>query len=126
MLDSYSQTRSTPKFSTGVRDEFQAATESIRQAIAAKPLPNVPIVLLAGVGHSSFGGLAANFSPNGRALQQQQRRWHFEDYRRWVEATPGAKLVMATQSGHDIPDDEPELIIDAVRQIVEQHPSRTR
>ena len=31
---------------------------------------------------------------------------------------PGGRLVIATQSGHDIQDEQPELVLDAIRDVV--------
>ena len=36
-----------------------------------------------------------------------------------VAATPGARLVVAAESGHYVQIDQPELVIDAIRQVVE-------
>ncbi len=34
--------------------------------------------------------------------------------------TPDAELVIAEESGHIIPAEQPQIVIDAIRQIVEQ------
>jgi pimeloyl-ACP methyl ester carboxylesterase len=36
-----------------------------------------------------------------------------------VAATPGARLVVAAESGHYVQLDQPELVVDAIRQVVE-------
>jgi pimeloyl-ACP methyl ester carboxylesterase len=37
---------------------------------------------------------------------------------------PGARFSVATESGHDVHQDQPELVIEAIRQVVEavRHP----
>lgn len=97
----------------------QAATESFQEAIAAKPLPRVPIILLAASGSGSISEFSDSLDPNVRLLQDQVLRWHLQDYREWVEATPGAKLIVASGCGHNIPADDPDLVVAAVRQVLE-------
>ena len=103
-----------------VRDEFQAATESFQQAIAANPLPKVPILLLAASNSESASEIAGQLDPNLRLLQDQVRGWHLEDYRTWVGSTPGAKLIVAPGRGHNIQVTDPDLVIRMVREIVDE------
>ncbi|HWB10346.1 MAG TPA: alpha/beta hydrolase [Pirellulales bacterium] len=108
---------SSASTSSSVGDEFEAATESFRQALAAAPLPAVPIVLLAAPGRTSLQ-IGGGLKPELRAIRRTAERWHLEDYRQWVERTPGAKLVVARNCGHNIQHDNPELVVEAIRQIV--------
>ena len=39
-------------------------------------------------------------------------------YREWLKRVPKGKLVVAYKSGHDIPNDYPELVISAIRQVI--------
>ena len=48
--------------------------------------------------------------PEDRLLQQLQREL--------AQLVPGGRLVIATQSGHDIPHEQPELVLDAIRDVV--------
>jgi hypothetical protein len=36
----------------------------------------------------------------------------------WLRKVPQGKLISTEKSGHDIPNDEPELVIDAVKQVI--------
>jgi pimeloyl-ACP methyl ester carboxylesterase len=36
-----------------------------------------------------------------------------------AQLVPDARLIVATESGHNIHQDQPELVIDAVRQVLE-------
>ena len=53
-------------------------------------------------------------------LNQFQKDWKINDYRRWVDATPGAKLVIASRSGHNIQTERPQLVVDAIREVVSE------
>ncbi len=40
------------------------------------------------------------------------------EFQKWIDDTPGAKLVTVDRSGHDIESDRPEAVIDAVRETL--------
>ena len=102
-----------------MRDEFAAATETFQQALAATPLPRVPIVLLAAPGQPPPLQITRTLKPELRAIRQTHQRWHLEDYRQWVDGTPGAKLIVARNCGHNIQLDNPDLVVAAIREIVD-------
>lgn len=79
---------------------------SADQVYAAGPLPDVPmIVLVHGQPNLSIGGVS-----DEQWLQMQ---------RDTASRVPNSKLVIAQQSGHYIQDDQPQLVIDSIRQVVE-------
>lgn len=41
-------------------------------------------------------------------------------YRAWLDTIPGSRLVVTHRSGHNIPQEEPALIVDAVQRFVTQ------
>ncbi len=106
--------------SRGSRDEFAADTETFQQAIAATPLPNVPIILLSADGRiSPLDEARYMLDPEMRTLLQVQKPWHLEDYQQWVDANPGVKLSVARKCGHSIPLDNPQLVIATIQEIIE-------
>lgn len=104
--------------SAGARGEFAAVTESFREAMAARPLPTVPIVLLSAQPDEGVAQLAEDLDPAMRELRREGQRRKLAEHRQWVEGTPGAKLVIAKGSSHDIPSDDPEIVVEAVRGVV--------
>nr|ACS83712.1 alpha/beta hydrolase fold protein [uncultured bacterium AOCefta2] len=99
-------------------EETKVMTDSIRQAIAARPLPKVPTILLA-AGKTDLDIVPANeLTSDVLALQAEARRWKMADYGKWIEATPGAKLEIVDGSGHDIESDRPQAVVDAVRDVL--------
>ena len=40
-------------------------------------------------------------------------------YRSWVDAIPGAHLVITDWSGHNVPIEQPDLVIETIREVVE-------
>ena len=41
-------------------------------------------------------------------------------HQQWAEKIPTAKVIITKNSGHGIPFEEPELIVDEIRQVVQQ------
>jgi pimeloyl-ACP methyl ester carboxylesterase len=88
-----------------VRDEETAAETSAAQAEAAGPLPDVPVILLA-------GGLTNDFRT------PELLQFWTERHREFLKRTPHGRLVLAEKSGHYIQADEPEVVIRAVEEVV--------
>ncbi len=47
------------------------------------------------------------------------RRVWAEKHKEWIEKVPGGKRIVAEKSGHFIQAQEPALVIDSIRQMVE-------
>ncbi len=102
----------------GARQEGAVMTDSIRQAITARPLPKVPTILLA-AGRIDLDEMPTDaLTPNVLALRAEARRWRMAAYQQWADATAGAKLIIVPGSGHDIESDRPHAVIDAVRAVL--------
>ena len=103
----------------GTLQEGTVMAESIRQAIAARPFPNVPTLLLA-AGKIDLDVMPAEaVTANVPALQAEARRWKMAAFQRWIDDTPGAELVIVQGSGHDIESARPQAVIDAVRRVLQ-------
>ena len=102
----------------GALQEVNVLADSIRQAIAARPLPKVPTILLA-AGKTDLDAMAADaLTPNVLALQAEAKRSKMAEYQKWIDDTPGGKLVLVQDSGHNIESDRPQAVIDAVREVL--------
>jgi hypothetical protein len=42
------------------------------------------------------------------------------EYKHWLETIPGGRLIVTRRSGHNIPIEEPNLVVATIRQMVEQ------
>jgi pimeloyl-ACP methyl ester carboxylesterase len=106
--------------SGGARDEMKADSDTFRQAVAARPLPRVPIILLA-AGRPNMEVDQA-MSPAFRELNKNNRlgSTSIEAHTKWVEQTPGARLIVVPNSGHNIQTEQPRFVIDAIREVVEK------
>ena len=102
----------------GGRQEAIVMADAIRQAIAARPLPQVPTLLLA-AGKTDLDKVPTNgLTANVLALQDESRRWRQALYQKWIDDTPGAKLILVQGSGHDIESERPQAVIDAIREVL--------
>jgi pimeloyl-ACP methyl ester carboxylesterase len=91
--------------SEGRRDEWASLDVDLQQARTALPLPNVPIILLTGMGNEP------DKSPEAKQL------W-LHLHNEWLKQLPNAKHIVTDKSGHYIQVDEPGLVIDAIRQMI--------
>jgi pimeloyl-ACP methyl ester carboxylesterase len=80
-----------------------------RLALRRSPLRPMPLVVLA---HGR-----PEPSPPGWPGEEVERLWQ-QLQRELARLVPGGRLVIATQSGHNIQDDQPELVLDAIRDVV--------
>jgi pimeloyl-ACP methyl ester carboxylesterase len=93
--------------------DFADASATMRRAAESSPLRPMPLVVLS---HGQPFGLdeaALGFSPD--ALE---RAWATAQAE-LASLTPDARHIVAERSGHYIQLDEPELVIDTIRQVVE-------
>jgi pimeloyl-ACP methyl ester carboxylesterase len=91
---------------------FGADNAVVREAVAASPLPPMPLAVLAHgkpiiVLDETQGFTTAEWE----ALQQAS-------YENLATLVPQARFTVASESGHDIHQDQPELVIEAIRQVV--------
>jgi pimeloyl-ACP methyl ester carboxylesterase len=80
-----------------------------RVALQRSPLRPMPLVVLA---HSR-----PEPSPPGWPGEEVERLWQ-QLQRELAQLVPEGRLVIATQSGHNIQDEQPELVLDAIRDVV--------
>ena len=90
----------------GVRDESAAVSTSYQQARSAKVPPGIPVILMTAM-------LDAEMPVEVR------RVWEAK-HKEWIEKVPGGKHIRAEKSRHPIQLDEPQLVIETIRQVVEQ------
>jgi pimeloyl-ACP methyl ester carboxylesterase len=96
------------KATQGVRDESASVSASYEQARAAKVPPGIPVILL-----------TAMLDPG--TPPEMTRMWA-EKHKEWIAKVPGGRLVLAEKSRHFIQTDEPQLVIEAIRQQVRPKP----
>jgi len=91
------------------KEEINESRASGKALANALPLPKVPVVLLTGT-------LKDPGFP-GNPLEQDLK---LELHNNLLAATPGARHVLVPNSRHYIQEDAPNLVIDAIRQVVDE------
>jgi pimeloyl-ACP methyl ester carboxylesterase len=81
-----------------------------RKALRRSPPRPMPLVVLT---HGRFDP-----GPPGWPGQEIERLWQ-QLQLELAQLVPGGRLVIATESGHDIQDEQPEPVLDAIRDVVQ-------
>jgi pimeloyl-ACP methyl ester carboxylesterase len=105
------------------RVEFDVVYDALERAVAAQPLPELPLVVVSrGSEDEVPPEVAADLPP--RFLEEYADAWR-ESQARLAALVPDARHVIATDSGHYVQLERPELVIEAIRQVVEgvRHPN---
>ena len=83
---------------------LKSSAEQVRNA---GPFPNIPLIVLT---HGDPG--------KGPQLGVDEQDWQ-ESQRHLLKLSPQSKQIIAEKSGHNIHYNQPDLVIDAIRQVVE-------
>jgi CubicO group peptidase (beta-lactamase class C family) len=89
---------------------------SLKQMKAAKWRTSMPLIVLAR-GRASFN--AEDYPPPLRSLAPQGEELRIEMQKDLAARSTNNKFLFAEKSGHMIQQDEPEFVVDAIRQVVE-------
>jgi pimeloyl-ACP methyl ester carboxylesterase len=46
-------------------------------------------------------------------------------FKEWIDSIPGARLVTTDRSGHNVPIEQPDLVIDTIREVVHHGSANT-
>ncbi len=90
----------------GLRDEYEAVDATYEQARAARVPAGISVTLLTAM--------------QDVGMPAEARRVAAEKQKEWIEKVPGGKRIVAEKSGHFIQAQEPALVIEAIKQVVEQ------
>lgn len=96
--------------SPGVALEFAAKPQNIEMMHQIKLPTNVPIISL----------VATMVSPTATARDRADKQAAIDLRADWLKQAPQIKQVFAPKSGHFIQNDQPDLVIQAVRDVVAQ------
>ena len=98
------------------RVDIWTSERQTRQALRHSPLRPMPLVVLA-------HGRPEN--PGAPFVEEDERLWR-QLQRELAHLAPGGRLVIATNSGHDIQHEQPELVLDAIGDVVHADAHRLR
>jgi pimeloyl-ACP methyl ester carboxylesterase len=96
---------------SGPLAELREFQHSMEQMAAVTWQPNIPVTILTS---TRFGA-----SEQRGGLRPEDKRLWAELHAGWLKQVPGARHILTDQSGHYIQWEEPELVIDAIRGMIE-------
>lgn len=102
---------SDPKYVEAQTAEYDAIFDNTAQVRAAHitSLGNIPLIVL-------YRGIAD--SPTPGMTPEENQQWWFGLQTELAALSPQGKLVLAAQSGHYIQLDQPNLVIEAIEQVL--------
>ena len=48
------------------------------------------------------------------------------EHRRWLDTIPGSRLIVTNHSGHNVAQEQPELVVATIRQVVDEATARSQ
>ena len=99
-------------------DEIDSAPATFVQA-KENPVPNIPVFLISGQGPRAI----PSFVSEKMRLEVEENQNEFFPvklaiYEEWLRQFPKSRLIVTERSGHGIPFEEPELVVETIRQII--------
>lgn len=103
--------------------ELESLPGTLAQARASRVPPGIPVFLV-----DAVSPLDVPFATDAiRALRMSTRpdmEAESAEYKRWLDTIPGSRLITTNRSGHNVPIEQPELVIATIRQAVADAPQR--
>jgi pimeloyl-ACP methyl ester carboxylesterase len=93
--------------------DLEATAAQVRDAREDRPLPSIPLVVLT---HTQPPD-AATLLP-GLSVEASERLWR-EQQADLTMLLPNSQQMFAEESGHSIPRDQPDLVVDAIGGVIE-------
>jgi pimeloyl-ACP methyl ester carboxylesterase len=97
--------------------DFDTMNAQMREAAIASPLRDIPLAVIAH-GRSFEADTPEGAMPDGYPWDDVEAVTR-ELYAELAESVPGGRLIVAEESAHYIHLEQPDLVIDTVRQVVE-------
>jgi len=104
-----------PKYFESNRLQSETTTESDRIVRGTGPYGDLPLVVIVHEIPDMFSHLPPDEMQAAEALLQAKQR-------ELTELSTNSQFIIAAGSGHNIPIENPGVIIDSVRDMIEAHP----
>jgi pimeloyl-ACP methyl ester carboxylesterase len=101
-----------PRYFQSNLDELGAIAESDKQLSAAGSLGNIPLVVIRHGIPDLFAGMPVEQAKQAEEVWQELQQ-------ELARLSSNGQLMVAEKSGHGIQIDQPDLVVDAIRQMVE-------
>jgi pimeloyl-ACP methyl ester carboxylesterase len=102
-------------------DEWKEIQASLAEAHESAVPPGIPVVLITAMGPRVLPSFATEQQKKDfRELRPMWSKFHDE----WVAKLPNGKHLITQDSGHMVPFEQPQLIVDEIRKMVSQSRAR--
>jgi pimeloyl-ACP methyl ester carboxylesterase len=91
----------------GLQDQLEALETTLEQVRAARPLPKVPVTVLTAT------------KPWPPVMTKETLEVWLRMHKEFVGSVPGARHVVTDRSDHNMPGNQPGLIVDAIKGLIE-------
>ena len=104
---------------TSNHPELAVVRDTVEQARSSPVPPGLPLVLIDALGPREVPFATAAF----RQLRATSRLGIAADsrsYQMWLDTVPGSRLVVTERSGHNVPIEQPALVVETIRDVLAQ------
>jgi pimeloyl-ACP methyl ester carboxylesterase len=107
---------------THVEEARSAWPELAAQASASVVPADIPLTLISAMGASQMPFMNAKIRA-GAAARRAARVEDSAANHEWLRAIPGGRFVVTHRNGHNVPQEEPAIVIDAIRELLRPRPA---
>jgi pimeloyl-ACP methyl ester carboxylesterase len=98
--------------------------DAVEQARASRVPSGIPVFLI-----DALSPLEVPFVTEAIRTRRMNNRPENEadavEYQRWLKGIPGSRLIVTARSGHNVPIEQPELVVDTIRHAVDEATRRS-
>ncbi|MFX1538486.1 MAG: alpha/beta fold hydrolase [Promethearchaeota archaeon] len=95
-----------------IRDEWKIMRS---YKFEEEKFPDIPVFVLTSI---RLSDVEERFSNNTELVESWVEMWQ-DFHKEWIDKLPSCKQIITEKSGHNIHDDEPELVVNVIRQILD-------
>ena len=118
-------TRDAEEFEKSLYPELAVARETADEARRSRVPPAVPLILIDAVSQREVP-FASRAIRELRAKNRQGIEAESRAYKTWIDTIPGARLIVTHDSGHNVPIEQPQLVVETIREVVRAARTRPR
>ena len=112
-------------FEQSLHPELAVVRETAEQARRSLIPLGVPLVLIDAVSSSEVP-FATSAIRELRSTNRPKIDAESRDYKTWLDTIPGARLLVTHDSGHNVPIEQPHLVVETIREVVRAAADRLR
>lgn len=105
--------------------ELAVVRETAEQARASRVPAGVPLVLIDAISVRDVP-FATSAIQQLREKQRPEIDAESRAYQHWLDTIPGARLVTTDRSGHNVPIEQPLLVVETIREVVQAAMNQAR